>query len=114
MSTTATLSTADVCDKAAKVIETNGYCRHYLYDTKQAAGGTPLAGCRVDLIGAINIALYGTPRYGGTGLGQAVEQAITDRIDAPSIVNWCDRKGHGKNEAIALLRDTATALREES
>lgn len=115
MSTATTdLSTADICDKAADIIETNGFCRGYLYDTKQAAGGTKVADCRVDIIGAINVALYGTPRYGGTGLGAPVEQAIAARIDAPSIVAWCERKGNNKAQAIRLLRGTAKALREES
>ena len=114
MSTTTTLSTADICDKAADIIAANGHCRSYLYDTKQAAGGTPLTECRVDLIGAINIALYGTPRYTGTGLGAAAEQALLERIPGPSIVTWNDTKGRTKHDAIALLRDTATALREAS
>lgn len=109
-----TVDRADICDKAADVIETNGHCRRYLYDTKQAAAGTKLADCRVDLIGAINIALYGTPRYGGTGLGRAIEQALLARIPDASIVTWNDAKGRTKHDAIALLRDTAAALREAS
>lgn len=103
---------ADVCDKAAQVIQANGHCKRYLYDTRQAAGGTKLAGCRVDLIGAINIVLYGTPRYTGTGLGAVVEQALLARIDEPSIVVWNDTKGRTKADAITLLRETAAALRE--
>jgi hypothetical protein len=110
MSTT----TADICDKAADIIETNGFCKRYLYDTKQAAGGTSLADCRVDVIGAINIALYGTPRYGLGGLGAVVERALLERIPEPCIDTWNDAKGRTKADAIALLRDTATALREET
>ena len=114
MSTSTDLSTADICDKAADVIATNGHCRSYLYDTKQAAGGTPLADCRVDLIGAINIALYGTPRYGAGGLGAVVEHALLEQIPGPCIVTWNDAKGRTKHDAINLLRDTAKHLREET
>jgi len=112
MSTATDLTTADLCDKAAQVIQANGHCKRYLYDTKQAAGGTKLEDCRVDVIGAINIALHGTPRYAGTGLGTVVERALLARIPEPSIVVWNDTKGRTKHDAIALLRDTAAALRE--
>jgi len=108
----AALEKADVCDKAAQVIETNGHCRRYLYDTKQAAGGTKLADCRVDIIGAINIAIGGTPRYAGTGLGAVVERALLQRIPEACITDWNDTKGRTKADAITLLRDTAAALRE--
>lgn len=117
MSTT-TPTKADIaalCDKAADHIETVGFCKHYLYSVRQAENGLPLDKCEVDVIGAINVAVHGTPRHvGGDPLTWATEKAITARIEAPSVAAWCDYKGNGKAKAIALLRDTATALRKEA
>lgn len=107
--------TADLCDKAADVIESNGHCKRDLYDHKQAAGGTKPEDCRVDIIGALNIAAHGKPVYAGRDLRVwTAEQAILARIDEAAIVTWNDTRGRGKREAAKLLRDTATALREAS
>ena len=103
--------TADLCDKAADVIDTNGHCKRYLYDTKQAAGTKP-ANCRVDIIGALNIAAHGTPVYTGRDLRVwTAEQAILAGIPEAAIVTWNDARGHGKREAVKLLRDIAASLR---
>jgi hypothetical protein len=107
------VETADLLDKAAGVIDTNGHCKRDLYDHKQAAGGTKPADCRVDLIGALNIAAHGVPVYTGRDLRVwAAEQAILARIPEAAIVSWNDARGHGKREAAKLLRDTAAGLRE--
>lgn len=102
---------ADLCDKAAEIIATNGHHKRYLYDTKQAQSGLPLNQCRVDIIGALNIGAHGTPRYAGSPLVFAAETALARRIDRASVVVWNDEKGHGKDEAIALLKQTAAELR---
>jgi hypothetical protein len=105
---------AAVLDLAADHIETVGYCKKYLYSVRQAETGLPLDKCSVDLIGAINVAVHGTPRHvGGDPLTFAAEQALTARIDAPSLAAWCDYPGSGKTTALALLRDTADELRKE-
>jgi hypothetical protein len=102
---------ADLLDKAADVIDANGHCKRDLYDHRQAAAGTQLVDCRVDIIGALNIAAHGTPRYAGHDLRVwAAEQAILARIPEAAIVTWNDAKGHGKREAAKLLRDTADSL----
>lgn len=107
--------TADLCDKAADVIESNGHCKRDLYDHKQAAGGTKPEDCRVDIIGALNIAAHGKPVYAGRDLRVwTAEQAIRAQIKEAAIVTWNDARGRGKREAAKLLRDTATALREAS
>lgn len=116
MTTTAPADTtiADVLDKAAEHIETVGYCKKYLYNVRQAANGLPLNQCQVDVIGAINVAVHGTPRHvGGDPLTQLTEQALEARIAAPSVAAWCDYPGNGKDTAINLLRDTAAELRRE-
>jgi len=106
---------AAVLDLAADHITTVGYCKKYLYNTHQAATGPPLDKCAVDIIGAINTAVHGTPRHvGGDPLTWAAEKALAARIDAPSLAAWCDYPGSGKTTALALLRDTAEALREET
>jgi hypothetical protein len=106
---------ADLLEKAAAVIDRNGHCKRDLYDHKQAANGTKPADCRVDLIGAINIAAHGVPVYTGKSLlTWRAEDALLARIGEPAIVSWNDARGHGKREAAKLLRDTAAALRAEA
>lgn len=104
---------ADVCDKAADVIEANGFYRHYLYNATQARGGTALEFCAVDLYGAINIAAGGTPRYTGRDtLAWETEKAVLARSGEFSLVNWCTRPGNDQVAAARLLRDTADQLRD--
>ncbi|NUP38943.1 MAG: hypothetical protein HOY76_18490 [Streptomyces sp.] len=104
---------ADLCDKAADVIDKNGHCKRDLYDHKQAANGTKPADCRVDVIGALNIAAHGVPVYTGKSLlVWRAEEALLARIGEAAIVTWNDARGHGKREAAKLLRDTAAGLRE--
>lgn len=106
------IEVADLCDKAEDVVDTNGHCKRDLYDHKQVAGGTKPEHCRVDIIGALNIAAHGTPVYTGRDLRVwAAEQAILARIDEAAIVTWNDAKGRGKREAAKLLRDAAASLR---
>jgi hypothetical protein len=103
---------ADLCDKAATVIDRNGHCKRDLYDHRQAAGGTKPQDCRVDLIGALNVAAHGAPIYTGKSLlTWAAENAILARIPDAAIVTWNDARGRGKREAAKLLRDTAASLR---
>jgi hypothetical protein len=103
---------ADLCDKAADIIDKNGHCKRDLYDHKQAAGGTRPQDCRVDVIGALNIAAHGQPIYTGKSLlVWRAEDALLARIPEAAIVSWNDARGHGKREAAKLLRDTAAGLR---
>ena len=107
-----TAEIADLLDEAAQVIDRNGHCKRDLYDHKQAAAGTKPANCRVDLIGAINIAAHGTPIYTGKSLlTWRAEDALLTRIPEAAIVTWNDARGRGKREAAKLLRDTAASLR---
>jgi len=108
-----TAEVADLLDKAATVIDVNGHCKRNLYDHRQAAGGTKPADCRVDVIGALNIAAHGVPVYNGKSLlVWRAEEALLARIPEAAIVTWNDARGHGKREAAKLLRDTAAGLRE--
>lgn len=102
---------ADLCDKAAAIIGKNGHHKRYLYDTKQAQSGLPVEQCRVDILGALNMAAHGTPRYAGSPTVYAAERALEQRIDRTSVVVWNDEKGRSKDDAITLLTSTAAALR---
>ena len=112
--TTTATEIADVLDKARAHIVRVGFCKKYLYSTPQARNGLPLDRCEVDLIGAINVVVHGTPLHLVTPLTAAVEKAIEARIGAPSLAAWCDYKGNGKQQALDLLRDTADRLRREA
>lgn len=117
MSTTTAPTAADIaalCDKAAAVIAKNGLNKRYLYDTRQAGTGLPLDQCRVDIIGALNIAAHGTPRYAASRIVYAAERALEQRIDRCSLVVWVDEKGRDKDDAIVLLMATAAHLRTEA
>ena len=106
---------ADVLDKARAHIVRVGFYKKYLYNANQAARGMPLNECEVDLDGAIGVAVHGTPLHlGRDPLTQAAADAILARIDAPSLATWCDYKGHGKAQAVALLRDTADRHRRRA
>lgn len=114
IATPADLELADLCDKAASIINENGHHKRYLYNTKQAQAGMALAKCRVDILGALNIAAHGTPRYAGSPLVFAAENALARRIDRVSLVVWNDTQGRTKGDAINLLKRTATELRAEA
>lgn len=110
-----TTEVADLLGKAADVIDTNGHCRRDLYDHRQAAAGTQPANCRVDIIGALNIAAHGVPVYDGRSvLVWRAEEAILARIPDPAIVTWNDAKGRNKTQVAKLLRDTAASVRGEA
>jgi hypothetical protein len=96
--------------KAAAVIEENGFCRHYLWDTTQAAAGVPPESCRVDIIGALATAIRGSPRWAASAQVRAVEEILAARIPAPSLTAWCSYPGVGRREALRLLSEAADAL----
>lgn len=118
MNTTTAPANADIAavlDLAADHIEAVGFCRRYLYSVRQAQNGLPLDKCEVDVIGAINVAVHGTPRHvGGDPLTWATEKTLEARMDAPSVVAWCDLPGNNKAAAVTLLRDTASSLRKDA
>ncbi len=113
IATPTALELADLCEKAMRVIAANGHHKRYLYDTKQAQSGMALDKCRVDIIGALNIAAHGTPRYAGSPIVFAAEMALARQIDRESLVVWNDEKGRSKDDAVDLLNQTAAELRAE-
>ncbi|MER6350573.1 hypothetical protein ABT186_01650 [Streptomyces sp. NPDC001634] len=105
---------AELIDKAAAVIARNGLAKRYLYDTRQADTGLPLDQCRVDIIGALNVAAHGTPRYATSRIVYAAERALEQRIEHASIVTWVDQTGRDADDAIVLLKTVAAELRTEA
>lgn len=106
------LEIADVLGKARSHIVCFGYCKKYLYNTQQARAGLRVDRCAVDLDGAIGVAVHGTPLHlGRDPLTRAAVEAVEAGMTAPSLAAWCDYKGNGKAQAIALLRDTEARLR---
>lgn len=124
MSTTTAPTAADiaeVAEKAADIIATNGHHKGYLYDESQADDGTPLADCRVCAAGAINIAVYGQPTFPSSetsdaqlALELATVQALNDhlRLGTTTVPNWNDEPKRQKRQVIKAFRDTAASLRE--
>lgn len=105
------LETADLCDHAAQVLVMNGLNKRHLYDTRQADGGTELIACRVDVIGALNIAAHGTPRYASSRIVQAAERALLDHLKVVALVPWNDAPECTADDVVQALHDTATNLR---
>lgn len=112
-----TTQLADVLDKAATVIETNGWHRGYLYDDEQADEGTPLNSCRVCAIGAINTAVHGTPRF-PTARGKSDTHEIAAAVErwlsldaGRELAEWNDDLTRTQDDVVRAFRDTAAELR---
>jgi len=101
---------ATVLRQAAATIASQGYCRHYLWDTTQAARGVRPDLCRVDVIGALTIALHGHVTHPATPQLLELETLLAARAGAPSLAAWSSRPGVRLEDAVRLLHDTAHAL----
>lgn len=114
---------ADLLDKAAEVVHSNGHHKGYLYDEAQADGTslddrTPIADCRVDAVGAINAAVFGKPRWpaedhAGCRLAEAAVTALEAHVGKP-VQGWNDAPETTADDVIAALWDTASGLRKEA
>lgn len=108
---------ADILDKAADVIDRNGHHQGYLYDESKADGGLLLQACPVDVVGAINVAVFGKPRWpaeehAGSPLAQAAALALQDTVGP--VVGWNDEDGRTQDEVITALWETAERLRKDA
>lgn len=103
---------AEVLGRARAHIVRVGFCKKYWWNTRQERDGTPLELCAVDLDGAITTAVHGTPHHlGQDPLTRAAVAAVLGQVDAPSLGAWCEYRGNGRAQAIALLRRTEERLR---
>jgi hypothetical protein len=122
VTTTTEPTTAEDTAKAANIVDTNGLNKGFLYDETQAEEGAPRPECRVDIIGAVNVAVCGQPLLGlgdvkrmdeNIARAQAVYTAVARHLDIPvaTLTDWSDAKGRQKRQVAKALRDTAAGLR---
>lgn len=103
---------ADILDKAADHIDTVGWHQGRLYDDAY----TPLTACPVCAMGAINTALFGTPKF-PLDMRRAdcetyeVADLLRPRIGNAELAEWNDEEGRTQDEVTALMRETAAELR---
>lgn len=110
---------ADALDAAAGVVHANGLHKGGYVDRWQENAGTPEAGCRVDAIGAINLAVTGCPvTWGGISHDQyllcmAAVAAMQEQVNGGrvGIQTWSDRST--ADDVEASFRAAATRVRGE-
>lgn len=116
-------TTAQILRDAADVIERNGWWQGDLYDTRAEVAGKDPKGCPVCLLGAINIAVYDSPKWDETPsnlgvLAQCADQAIIAAVDhlidlyagtdmEPILPDWNDAPSRTQDEVTAFLRAAA-------
>lgn len=106
---------ADILDKAANHIDAVGWFQGALYNDF-ADPAKPLVTCQVCAIGAINMALHGTPQFPltvpqGEPGAHEVADLMRSRIDGAEVSEWNDAEGRTQAEVTALMRETAAELR---
>lgn len=109
---------ADILDKAADIIDRNGHHKGYLYDETKADGGLLLQCCPVDAVGAINIAVFGKPRWpaenhADSPLAQAAALALEETVKQP-VPGWNDAAERTQEDVITSLWETAERLRKQA
>lgn len=107
---------ADILDRAADHIDTVGWLQGSLYGKHEPT--QPLTECRVCAIGALNMALYGSPSF---ALRDPAPDEVTahdvaeylqgSRTTGLELAEWNDTEGRTQNQVTALLRETAAELR---
>lgn len=103
---------ADVLDKAADHIDTVGWWQGSLYnDTYKPVTARPVCA-----MGAINMALYGTPQFPPLARRENYEtyqvaDLLKPRIGNSELSDWNDAEGRTQAEVTALMRETAAELR---
>ncbi|MGW0837092.1 DUF6197 family protein [Streptomyces prunicolor] len=106
---------ADILDKAADHIDTVGWFQGSLYNDFTDPD-KPLAACQVCALGAINMALHGTPQFPLRGHeiryeAHEVAELLKSRIGDDELAEWNDAEGRTQAEVTALMRETAAELR---
>lgn len=106
---------AAALDAAADHIDKVGWFQGDLYDD-YTNPLRPLTECRVCAIGALNVALYGTPRFPaavdrGALTAHDVADFLRSRHGGGELAEWNDAEGRTQAEVTGLLRATAAELR---
>jgi hypothetical protein len=112
-----TTEIANVIEKAAEIVEKNGLHKGYLYDEAKADEGVKPAECPVDVVGAINIAVFGKPswpseEHPGSLLAQAAALALEETVGKP-VPAWNDEADRVVDDVVTNLWETAELLRKE-
>jgi hypothetical protein len=112
------LEIADVLDRAAAHIEKVGWLQGDLYDD-YTVPRKQLTECRVCAMGALNVALHGTPIFPldlqpHEMTSHEIADIVRRRIDDVELADWNDAPQRSQDEVTALLRKTAAELREEA
>ena len=112
---TMNIEIADALDRAADHIETVGWLQGDLYDD-YTDRGQPLTKCRVCAMGALNVALHGTPLF-PLGLqdddltAHEVAEYVERSLNGVELADWNDAADRTQDDVTTLLRRTAAELR---
>lgn len=113
-------ATADLLDKAAQIIEANGWLQDDYYDfTESQVMQKQPKECRVCAYGALNIAATGAPSPHAVDEEVDVVEDAADAvtsvlgIEGLDLAAWNDVPGRTAQEVIDGMRTTAAALREQ-
>jgi hypothetical protein len=100
--------------EAANVIEAQGWTQGYYWDIEQANSGIPVHLCRVCAMGALNIAIHGSPDDLAKGTGERVANecfaAVRKEIGRAMIAAWNDDDERTAEEVISALRRAAEGI----
>lgn len=101
--------------RAAEFVLRNGLHRGSYYDSEQSAGGVRPRDCRVDVIGAVRIAIFGTPIPGD--LDESKDQRYGEALEHLTawiryayglrLFPWFDRARNTAEDTANDLRDAA-------
>ena len=106
---------ADALDRAADHIESVGWWQGALYDHEQAVS-KPLSECAVCALGALNVALHGTPLF-SMGLrsdeltAHDIAEYVERSLGGVELAGWNDDPGRTQDDVTTTLRRTANELR---
>lgn len=102
------LSTVEILRGAKAALERNGWTQHDTIDEAQYAAGTPMAECRVDLSGALHMAVTGDPTGGDNLTAMEARMVLLGIIwesgsAGSGLGSWNDAEGRTEAEIYALL-----------
>lgn len=103
------IETAAILDEAADIIERNGHCKGFYYETTVDLAP---AECPVCPLGAIGLAMGATNPKTDRAFGSPAEVALERYLDVATVADWNDDPDRTVDEVIAALRGAARAERE--
>lgn len=112
------IKTADVLDRAANIIERNGWYQGSYFDRYALDGERSPNDCPVCTLGALNVALGALNPSHDVDLNGPAEMALRrylnldDSDGADSLADWNDRRCRTAEQVVAALRAAAQAERE--